>query len=101
MSTVNRRVLPGFGLGLGYTLTYLTILVLVPLGLCFWTAAELSWDDFWKAVADPKAVAPGVQTIVHIFPGGTIAGAEAAELGQRFPTDSIQRPRNAPDIAAA
>jgi len=33
VSAVNRRVLPGFGLGLGYTLTYLTVLVLVPLAV--------------------------------------------------------------------
>ncbi len=57
MSTVNRRVLPGFGLGLGYTTFYLSLLVLIPLAACFWKASELSWADFIDAVATPRAVA--------------------------------------------
>lgn len=57
MSTVNRRVLPGFGLSLGYTMFYLSLLVLIPLAACFWKAAELSWADFWEAVATPRAIA--------------------------------------------
>ncbi len=72
MSTVNRRVLPGFGLGLGYTLTYLTVLILIPLGLCFWTAAELPWDDFWNAVADRKAVAAYKLTFAASFLAGAV-----------------------------
>ena len=72
MSTVNRRVLPGLGLGLGYTLSYLTILVLIPLGFCFWTAAELSWNDFWKAVADPKAIAAYRLTFAASFLAGAV-----------------------------
>ncbi len=72
MNTVNRRVLPGFGLGLGTTLTYLTVLVLIPLGFCFWTAAELSWDDFWQAVADPKAVAAYKLTFGASFLAGVV-----------------------------
>jgi sulfate transport system permease protein len=35
MPQVSRRVLPGFGLSLGYTLSYLSLLVLIPLGACF------------------------------------------------------------------
>jgi sulfate transport system permease protein len=46
----SRRVLPGFGLSLGYTLTYLTLLVLLPLGACFLKAASLSPGQFWAAV---------------------------------------------------
>lgn len=57
MSAVNRRVLPGFGLGLGYTVAYLTILVLVPLAACFVKAAELSPTEFVAAVWTPRAQA--------------------------------------------
>jgi len=64
MSTVNRRVLPGFGLGLGYTTFYLSLLVLIPLAACFWKASELSWADFLDAVATPRAVAAYKLTFV-------------------------------------
>ncbi|MBY0526242.1 MAG: sulfate ABC transporter permease subunit CysT [Gemmataceae bacterium] len=57
MATVNRRILPGFLPGMSYTLTYLTILVLVPLGACFFKAMTLSWDQFWGAVWTPRAQA--------------------------------------------
>jgi sulfate transport system permease protein len=50
MSTVSRRVLPGFSLSLGYTMFYLSVLVLIPLSACFLKAASLSWDGFWEAV---------------------------------------------------
>jgi sulfate transport system permease protein len=57
MSDVNRRVLPGFRLSLGYTLGYLVILVLVPLTACFLKAATLPWDRFWAAVTTDRALA--------------------------------------------
>jgi sulfate transport system permease protein len=55
VSTVNRRVLPGFSLGLGYTLVYLTLLVLIPLAACAIKAAELSFPEFIAAVWTPRA----------------------------------------------
>jgi sulfate transport system permease protein len=50
MASVNRRVLPGFSLSLGYTLLYLSLLVLLPIAACFIKAGSLSWADFWGAV---------------------------------------------------
>ena len=41
---VNRRVLPGFALSLGYTLFYLSLVVLVPMGAGFLKASTLSFD---------------------------------------------------------
>ena len=55
MTPVNRRVLPGFRLGLGYATAYLGLLVLIPLAACFWKASELSPDEFWAAVWTPRA----------------------------------------------
>jgi sulfate/thiosulfate transport system permease protein len=52
-----RRVIPGFGLTLGYTLFYLTLLVLVPLGALVVKTAQLTWAQFWAAVTDPIVVA--------------------------------------------
>lgn len=54
---VNRRVLPGFSLTLGYSVFYLSALVLLPLAACFLTAASLSAEEFWETVSSPQAVA--------------------------------------------
>ena len=51
------RVLPGFGLGLGTSLLYLSLLVLLPLAACGLKAAELSPDEFRAAVWNDRAVA--------------------------------------------
>ena len=51
------RVLPGFGLSLGYTLLYLGLIVLVPLGALVAKTAGMSWEAFWEAVASPRVVA--------------------------------------------
>jgi len=50
MAFVNRRVLPGFSLSLGYTVFYLTVLVLVPIVACISKASTLTLDQFWAAV---------------------------------------------------
>lgn len=50
MASVNRRVLPGFSLSLGYTVFYLSLLVLLPIAACFVRASTLSFDEFWQAV---------------------------------------------------
>jgi sulfate transport system permease protein len=55
MSTANRRVLPGFSLSLGYTVFYLSVLVLIPLAACFGKAASLSWGEFQGAVWTERA----------------------------------------------
>ncbi len=59
MSPLRRRhnVLPGFGLTLGFTLSYLTLLVLVPLSALALRAASLSWDGFWSVVTSPRVLA--------------------------------------------
>jgi sulfate transport system permease protein len=57
MSTVNHRVLPGLGLSLGLAITYLSLLVLVPLGACFLKAATLSAAQFWAVVWNERACA--------------------------------------------
>jgi sulfate transport system permease protein len=51
------RVLPGFGLSLGFTLTYLSLIVLIPLSAIFMKTATLSWDAFVQAVAAPRVLA--------------------------------------------
>jgi len=50
MASVSRKVLPGFSLSLGYTVFYLSVLVLLPIAACFIKAGSLSFDEFWGAV---------------------------------------------------
>jgi sulfate transport system permease protein len=52
-----RRVLPGFGLGLGYTLMYLGLIVLIPLSAAFIKTAQLTWPAFVDIVTAPRVVA--------------------------------------------
>ena len=52
-----RRVLPGFGLSLGYTLFWLCLIVLVPLMALVLKTFGLSWSEFWTAVSAPRVMA--------------------------------------------
>jgi sulfate/thiosulfate transport system permease protein len=52
-----RRVLPGFGLSLGYALLYLGLIVLVPLSAAFIKTAQLSWPAFVDIVTAPRVIA--------------------------------------------
>lgn len=51
----NRKVLPGFSLTLGYTVFYLSFLVLLPVAACFLKAGTLSLGEFWEAVWTDRA----------------------------------------------
>ena len=49
--------IPGFGLTLGYTLSYLSLLVLIPLAGVFVKAAGLGVDGLWQALSSPRVLA--------------------------------------------
>jgi sulfate transport system permease protein len=51
------NVLPGFNLSLGYTLLYLSLIVLIPLSAAFIKTTELSLSEFWSIVTAPRVVA--------------------------------------------
>jgi sulfate transport system permease protein len=70
MLEANRRVLPGFRLSLGFTLSYLSLLVLIPLAACFLKASALSLDEFIAAVWTPRARAAYSLTV-----GASLAAA--------------------------
>ncbi len=57
MARRSRSVLPGFGLAMGITWTYLTLLVLIPLACLFLKSSALTWPEFWSTVSAPRAVA--------------------------------------------
>jgi len=50
-------VLPGFGLSLGFTVTYLGLVVLIPLSTIFVKSASLGWGGLWAAVTTPRVLA--------------------------------------------
>jgi sulfate transport system permease protein len=52
-----RGVLPGFGLAMGFTLTYLGVIVLIPLSTLVWKSAGLTWSQFWATATGPRELA--------------------------------------------
>lgn len=64
------RVLPGFGLALGFTLLYLSLIVLIPLATLFWKASTLTWAQFWGLVSSDRALAA-----FRLSFGAALAGA--------------------------
>src|SRR3989442_1581191 len=81
MPSVNRRVLPGFSLSLGYTMFYLSVLVLLPLVACFFRAGSLTFEGFRAAVWSERARAAYLITfgtslvaaVVNLFLGLLVA----------------------------
>lgn len=55
--TSSRRVLPGFGLTMGITVLYLSLIVLIPLATLPAKAFAMSWDAFRATISDPRVVA--------------------------------------------
>ncbi len=55
--TKNRTALPGFGLSLGFTIFYLSLIVLIPLSALFLKAASIGSSEFWAAATGDRAIA--------------------------------------------
>lgn len=69
--TLKRRsILPGFAPTLGYTIFYLSLIVLIPLSGLLLNTAKLSWAQFWSTVTSPRVVASYRLTF-----GASLAGA--------------------------
>jgi sulfate/thiosulfate transport system permease protein len=74
-------VMPGYGLTLGYTLTYLSLIVLIPLAGLLLRPVGLGWQGFWNVVSAPRVVAALelsfgaalVAAIVNAVFGGIVA----------------------------
>ncbi len=73
----SRSVLPGFGLTLGLTLTYLSLVVLIPLAALFLKTATIPWDRLWLMISEPRVVASYKLT----FGASLVAAAVSALLG--------------------
>ena len=56
-SFTRHSVLPGFNIALGFTLLYLSLIVLIPLSATFLKTAALTWEQFWATVTTARVVA--------------------------------------------
>ncbi len=76
-----RSILPGFNLSLGYTVFYLSLIVLIPLSLLFFKTSTMGWHDFWAVISSPRTLAAYrlsfgaafVASLVNVFFGFIIA----------------------------
>jgi sulfate transport system permease protein len=57
MTRTTRRVLPGFGLTMGYTLAYLSLIALIPLSTILLKTEGMGWARFWHVVLAPRVIA--------------------------------------------
>jgi sulfate transport system permease protein len=75
------RVLPGFGLSLGFTIFYLALIVLIPLSAVFLKTFTMSWGAFWSAVTSERVVASyrlsfgaaAIAALLNVVFGGIVA----------------------------
>jgi sulfate transport system permease protein len=73
MPRANPRILPGYRLSIGFTLLYLAVLVVIPLGACVLTAMRLSWDQFVAAVWTERARAAYALTFGASFAAALVS----------------------------
>jgi sulfate transport system permease protein len=66
------RVLPGFHITLGFTLAYLSLIVLIPLSALVFKTLNLTWEQFWQAVTAPRVVASYKLTFGASFIAATV-----------------------------
>ena len=67
-------LLPGFGISLGFTLVYLSLIVLLPLSALFLKSATLGWEAFWAAATAPRVLASYRLSFGAALIGATING---------------------------
>lgn len=67
-----KNILPGFNLSLGFTIFYLSLIVLIPLSAAFIKTTELSFNEFWQVVTAPRVVASYKLTFGASFIGALI-----------------------------
>ena len=72
MLSKRRNVLPGFGLTLGYTIAYLSLIALIPLATLPLKVAGMGWRSFCTTVASPRVLAAFELSIGASFAGAAI-----------------------------
>ena len=75
------RVMPGFGLSLGFTIFYLALIVLIPLSAVFLKTFTMTWEAFWSAVTSERVMASYrlsfgasfIAAFINVIFGGIVA----------------------------
>ena len=82
-----RGVLPGFGLSFGYTIVYLGLLVLLPLGALVVKTSSVGLSEFFAIVTDARALAAYRVSFLAAFAGAAVNGVFGILLafGMAFP----------------
>jgi sulfate transport system permease protein len=65
-----RSILPGFGLTMGFSILYLSLIVLIPLSAILFKTMGMTWSAFWETITDDRVVASYKLSI-----GASLAGA--------------------------
>jgi len=84
----SKRVLPGFGLTMGLTLAYLSLIVLIPLSSLVFRSAGLGWEQLWATVTEPRVLASYRITFLVSFAAAVLnlfAGGLTAWVLVRYP----------------
>ncbi len=66
-----RSILPGFGISMGFTVLYLSLIVLFPLSAIFIKTSGMGWSDFWGTIADERVIASLKNQLRHVARGGS------------------------------
>ena len=91
MTTLTFRkpsALPGFGLTLGITVAYLSLVVLIPLAATFLKTATLDWSQFVRAVTSPRVLASYRLTFFSALGGALIHTRAGVTARITFPVIS-------------
>jgi sulfate transport system permease protein len=72
LSFRQHSVLPGFGITLGFTLVYLSLIVLLPLAALFLKTSTMGWSAFWATISDPRVLASYRLSFGTAFAGALI-----------------------------
>jgi sulfate transport system permease protein len=106
----SKSILPGFGPALGYTVTYISLILLIPLAMVFIKTFSMSWSAFWSTVTDPRVLASYRLSFFASFFGAAINGLFGLLLawvlvryrfpGQRFIDAIIDLPFAMPTAVA-
>src|SRR5690606_27964322 len=70
---LRRPVIPGFGLSFGFSVLYLSIIVLLPLSALFMYVSDMSMADYWRAVTDKRVLSSYQVTISAAFYSTVVA----------------------------
>ncbi|AJS61019.1 sulfate ABC transporter permease subunit CysT [Paenibacillus sp. IHBB 10380] len=57
VKNIQRKVIPGFGITMGFSVFYLSLVVLLPLTALIFNSTGLTWDKFWHVATDPRVLA--------------------------------------------